>query len=346
MKRTTDILILTAVLILTGCKGVSSLEPETGTSAPRPIEFGISSDFSVESKALISNANVKEYTFTAYGNLTVDGTQQTGLFGNNGTVVQWDATANSNAGAWSYSPARYWQPGSFTFAGVMPSIDGMTASLSATNALTLNFGTDGYNLATGQHDLMVDFQNATVQSPSFAQAVTFAFKHQLAQVVIEGASADPATEGIRVEEIIVYGNSAKTDGNMVFTYNGSSFSADYDVTGTTDANDPFMTAQRPDDTSNATEDSDWLLVAPSGTGKVYDVLVPGILVFPETCSFKILVTYTENGNTKRMTGTLPATWEAGKKYIYRFNLAADISFSVKVVEWGDPINVGDEITII
>jgi hypothetical protein len=46
-----------------------------------------------------------------------------------------------------------------------------------------------------------------------------------------------------------------------------------------------------------------------------------------------------------MTGTLPATWEAGKKYTYRFHLASDISFSVEVAKWGTN-KVGEEIPII
>ena len=41
------------------------------------------------------------------------------------------------------------------------------------------------------------------------------------------------------------------------------------------------------------------------------------------------------------------TWEAGKKYTYRFHLASDISFSVEVAKWGTPIMVGEnEIPII
>lgn len=321
MKRTTDILILTAVLILTGCKGVSSLEPETGTSAPRPIEFGISSDFSVESKALISNANVKEYTFTAYGNLTVDGTQQTGLFGNNGTVVQWDATANSNAGAWSYSPARYWQPGSYVFAGVMPSIDGMTASLSATNALTLNFGTEGYNLAIGQHDLMVDFQNATVQSPSSAEAVTFAFKHQLALVDFHIQLTNDEHMDVFVNSIKVHG-ICKSATRAIFTRGNS----DDVITATWNLGD-----------KSSSTDS-YVSVTPGTDPSIRD-----LLVFPvsDTNGFTIEVKYTENYGTssyiKDKSATIAYNWESGKKYVYRFTLSSDsiVFDDVTITDWTD-----------
>ena len=337
MKRTLDILMIAILLILTGCKDHASLDPVHDQAEKYPIRFGISADFDVESKVVIDNSNVHDYSFMALGNLTVAGVQQTDLFGATGAAVLYED------GAWTYSPLRYWQPGTYEFAAVMPYIT--LPSFSASNQLILNF-TNGYNLASTQADLMVAFDEKTVQSPASATPVDFNFEHQLALVSIEGASKDPNTTGIQVTDIKVYGNSAKTTGNMVFTNNQGTISSTYTLTGTTNAASPYKTFSALDEAGTATT-HDWNLVAPTADGSpVYDVLIPELIVFPETCTFAIVVNYTENGKSKTMTGTLPASWEAGKRYTYRFHLASDISFSVEVAKWGTPIKVGEEIPII
>ena len=332
---------MTTLLILTGCQDKPSLDPVPGPSETYPIQFGISADLDVESKTVIDNSNVTGFSFFALGNLTVDGEQQTNLFGENGSIVSYGTDS------WSYSPLRYWQPGSYEFAAVMPFIAGYTPSFSASNQLTLNFGTNGFNLASSQADLMVAFDSRTVQSASAATPVDFNFDHQLALVTIEGASKDPNTNGIQVTGIKVFGNSAKTSGNMTFANNQGTVSATYTLTGATTSSSPYKTFLAADEAGLQATD-DWTLVAPAADGTpVYDVLIPELIVFPETCEFTIVVNYTEGGNPKTMTGTLPATWEAGKKYTYRFHLASDISFSVEVAKWGTPIMVGEnEIPII
>ena len=331
---------MTTLLILTGCQDKPSLDPVPGPSETYPIQFGISADLDVESKTVIDNSNVTGFSFFALGNLTVDGEQQTNLFGENGAIVSYQNDA------WTYSPLRYWQPGSYEFAAVMPFIAGYAPSFSASNQLTLNFA-NGFNLASSQTDLMVAFDSRTVQSASAATPVDFNFDHQLALVTIEGASKDPNTNGIQVTGIKVFGNSAKTSGNMTFANNQGTVSATYTLTGATTSSSPYKTFLAADEAGLQTTD-DWTLVKPSADGTpVYDVLIPELIVFPETCTFTIVVNYTENGNPKTMTGTLPATWEAGKKYTYRFHLASDISFSVEVAKWGTPIMVGgNEIPII
>ncbi len=304
-----------------------------------PIDFGISADLEVESKTVIDNSNVTGFSFVALGNLTVDGEQQTNLFGDDGANVFYENDA------WTYSPLRYWQPGSYEFAAVMP-LMGYIPSFNASNQLTLNFA-NGFNLASSQTDLMVAFDSRTVQSASAAEPVNFSFEHQLALVTIEGASKDPNTNGIKVTGIKVFGNSAKTSGNMTFANSQGTVSATYTLTGATTSSSPYKTFLAADEAGPQTTD-DWTLVAPAADGTpVYDVLIPELIVFPETCEFTIVVNYTEGGNPKTMTGTLSATWEAGKKYTYRFHLASDISFSVEVAKWGTPIMVGEnEIPII
>ena len=325
---------------MTGCGGHSPIEPDPVGAEGRPIQFGITSHLEVESKAVIDGENYKNHSFTALGNLTVDEVQQTDLFGTTGATVLYDDATT----AWTYSPLRYWQTGSYEFAAVMPYLTAYTPSFSADNQLSLNFGTNGFNLAEAQADLMVAFDAQTVQSTSAATPVNFNFQHQLALVTIEGASKDPNTTGTQVTDIKVYGNSARTEGDMVFTTDSEgTITPNFTVSETkTTAASPYKTFSYLDEAGTAAT-NDWTLVAPSADGTpVYDLLIPELIVFPETCSFTIVVNYTENGSSKTMTGTLPATWEAGKKYTYRFHLASDISFSVEVDKWGSPIKVGGE----
>jgi hypothetical protein len=237
-----------------------------------------------------------------------------------------------------------WQTGSYEFAAVMPYFSGYTPSFSADNQLTLDFGTAGFNLASAQKDLMVAFHSKPNQIPSSATPVDFDFDHQLSLITIEGASKNQNTTGINVTDIKVFGNSARTSGNMTFANSQGTVSATYTLTGTTTSSSPYKTFLAADEAGLQTTD-DWTLEAPADGTPVYDVLIPELIVFPETCTFTIVVNYTENGNPKTMTGTLPATWEAGKKYTYRFHLASDISFSVDVAKWGS-YKVGDEIPII
>jgi hypothetical protein len=70
MKRTLNIL-MTTLLILTGCQDKPSLDLVPGPSETYPIQFGISADLEVESKAVIDKNNVTEFSFVALGNLTV-----------------------------------------------------------------------------------------------------------------------------------------------------------------------------------------------------------------------------------------------------------------------------------
>ena len=101
---------------------------------------------------------------------------------------------------------------------------------------------------------------------------------------------------------------------------------------------PYKEIKRPTDLTGAAATADWQLTY--AATPAYDVLVPELLVFPQTCEFSIVVKYTKGGNPMEITGKLPVNWEAGKKYTYRFRLAADISFSFTVEEWGS-VDVSD-----
>lgn len=324
MKRTASILLVT-LLVLTGCKDNSSYVPESGLNENHPIEFGVSGSLSVESKAPITSGA----DFIAFGDMTIGTSAAVSVFGDAGQQV-----AYSN-GAYAYSPVRYWQVASYSFGGVMPAGDFYTASFSSSDqTITLDFGEGlGYNLAEHQADLMAAFYDVTVQSLSNSADVDFDFDHQLAWVVIEAASRNTglSNEGLQITELKIYGNSPSTEGNIVFTNNAGEVSVTQTLSDKTDTDNPYKTLT-----------DGWQLVKPGADGKpVYATLVPQLLVFPEECTFYIEVKYTENGTPKTRVGSLAADWKAGKKYTYQLHIATDISFTVSVSGWGDPVPVPD-----
>ena len=311
-----------AILLLTGCGKHPLPDFEAENEGGKPIEFGISSDFSVESKAAIDGTNYTDYGFIVQAGLTVASekteTWKTNtVFGSDGTEVTYGTDG------WGYSPARYWQYGSYSFAGAMPSSAGFTASLDAAThkQLTLHFGEGGYDLRAGQDDIMVGFKTVDVQSASSAPTVNFNFEHQLALVVIKGASLEPRTS-IRIDKIEVYGNNFRTVGDMTFYQNGSSIVSEYVPTGPTSRTNVFQTLTPPAGTS-------WILPATaSGAVPQYTTLVPGLLVFPEACEFSIIVTYSDYygggaGIQSTKTGTLSVDWQRGMKHEYTFGVTLD-----------------------
>lgn len=325
MKRTASILLVT-LLVLTGCKDNSSYVPESGLNENHPIEFGVSGSLSVESKAPITAGA----DFIAFGDMTIATSAAVSVFGDAGQQV-----AYSN-GAYAYSPVRYWQVASYSFGGVMPAGDFYTASFSSSDqTITLDFGEGlGYNLAEHQADLMAAFDDVTVQSLSNPAPVDFDFDHQLACVVIEAASRNTglSNEGLQITELKIYGNTPSTEGNIVFTNNAGEVSVTQTLSAEkTNSGNPYKTFT-----------GEWQLVKPGADGKpVYATLVPQLLVFPEECTFYIEVKYTENGTPKTRVGSLAADWKAGKKYTYKLHIATDISFTVSVSGWGDPVPVPD-----
>lgn len=316
-------------------------EFEAENEGEKSIEFGLSSDFSVESKATIDGTNYTDYGFIVQAGLTVASekteTWKTNtVFGSNGTEVTYGTDG------WGYSPARYWQYGSYSFAGAMPSSAGFTASLDAAThkQLTLHFGDGGYDLRAGQDDIMVGFDSRTVQSVSSAKPVKFDFEHQLSLVVIKGAYKETAGK-IRVDKIEVYGNTAKTAGNMVFTHDGTKINASYslDSQSVTDEDNVYQKIE-----------GAWELTPSAASTEI----VSGLLVFPEECDeFYIAVTYTDAyGTTNQVQTTktspnLEPAWERGKKYTYTFNVNLDhISFGEPTVtEWvsGGSVDTGIEM---
>ena len=343
-------IIPAVVLLLTGCGRYSDdlvMQPEN-----RPIEIGISDEWTDHTKAAYNQVtDLKEDGFIVWA--TCDKPEADSptevIFGQAGTKVY--------APSWTYSPARYWQKGTYSFAAVLPA-SAFTAThatppetlavphgTQGTKSLTLNFGTNGYNLATNQDDIMVAFADVDNSESTMGtvvngqtKKVSLTFKHQLALVKIKGVNPDPRTN-IRIDEITVYGNSASTAGNMVFNYNPADgkITADYALaTQKTTKDKVFRTMSGNDD--------EWVLPATNGPKSLVDDLI----VFPESCTFNIVVKYTDIYGGSQIqytkTGSLSATWEVGKMYTYTFSIDLDdIKFSTPTVApWPDGTQAFDD----
>ena len=343
-----EYIIPAVVLLLTGCGRYSDdlvMQPEN-----RPIEIGISDEWTDHTKAAynqVTDLNGDGFIVWATCNKPEANSSTEVVFGQAGTEVY--------APSWTYSPDRYWQKGTYSFAAILPAsaFNATHATPSetqvapygtqGTNSLTLECG-DGYNLATNQDDIMVAFADVDNSESTMGtvvngqtKKVSLTFKHQLALVKINGVNLETRTD-IRIDEITLYGNSASTDGNMVFNYNPADgkITADYDLaTPKTTQDKVFRTMSGNDD--------EWVL--PANNEKS---LVDDLIVFPESCTFNIVVKYTDlYGNSEiqyTKTGSLSATWEVGKMYTYTFSIDLDnIIFSTPTVApWPDGTQAFDD----
>lgn len=321
-------IIPAVALLLTGCGRYSDdlvMQPEN-----RPIEIGISDEWTDHTKAAynqVTDLNGDGFIVWATCNKPEANSSTEDVFGQAGTKVY--------ARSWTYSPARYWQKGTYSFAAVLPA-SAFNATYptpsetqvapygtQGTNSLTLECG-DGYNLATEQDDIMVAFADVDNSESTMGtvvngqtKKVSLTFKHQLALVKINGVNLETRTD-IRIDEITVYGNSASTAGNMVFNYNPADgeITADYVLAITKTTEDKVFRTM-------SGNDNEWVL--PANNEKS---LVDDLIVFPEKdCTFNIVVKYTDLYGDSEIqytkTGSLSATWEVGKMYTYTFSIDLD-----------------------
>ena len=286
----------------------------------------------MESKAVIDDSNFETNKFTALGNLTVDGVQQS-VFGTTGVHVSYVANA------WTYYPIRFWQPGEYVFAGVMPSPSTeaessykYTASIDENNhnKITLTFGGNGFDLASNPHDLMVAFTTKKVEKVSEAKDVLLNFSHQLALLNIEVQIGDSPMDDIVVNDIKIYGN------HKIATAATFAFANNVSGTGTTIAAEWTL--------GSRTTDTDYY-------HQVRDAKIENLLVFPEYGSDKlsVAVTYTESYGSssfsKTKYGTIDINWQAGKIYTYKTVLTSEsIVFGVPTVtDWANAGKADDDI---
>lgn len=291
------------------------------------------------------------------------------VFGANGTKVY--ATDGNGDGlftpvqqildTWYYTPKRYWQRGTYTFAAALPASffnasHAMTdaedtgkviTGVFADNTLTLDFGrtengvAQGLDLATHQIDLMIACRHVD-NTAEDASSVQLDFqKHQFSQIVIEAASVDEIA-GVIVDEVSFYGNSRFTSGPMSISFDeDGNVTSDYALTNTSDSATPYKVM---------TDIGQTLPKAVNNGGEnwqyTYSPIVNGLIVFPETCQMSMTVKYRtfihdETVTSQQIEGTVttssPITWEAGMKYVYRLQISqhrVDIE-SAGVLEWNE-----------
>lgn len=342
MKRIIHILLIAAVLPV-GCSR-NSFDPAPSQEYP-PIEIGMSD----LTKAVYNGPGdiPAGDGFVVWSSCTIDSeSDPQAIFGTAGTKVY--------APDWTYSPTRFWQRGTYSFAAALPASAfnaqyastepdkagsaNISGSFSETGALTLDFGKDadnkpiGFDLSANQIDLMVAFPDDVTYTGGDPARVSLNFSHMFSMVSIEAATTEPRTD-MYIKEIKIYGNSSGTTGNMVFTSNGSTTTSTYVLTGTTSEEDVYKTI--------TPSEPGWKLAA----GSEYTTLIPGLLVFPEECPFCIQVTYADRyGKEFTDVGSLSASWEAGKKYTYSFTVSLEnIAFAEPTVEpWPETaVEIGD-----
>lgn len=321
------ILLTLQICVLTSC--THKEEPFSASDTPM-IEFSIMNEFAVESKGIIDDTNYQQFGFIAFGACSLESWENDDLFGANGTEVKYTSQAG-----WNYSPMCYWQKGSYDFAGVMPSSlfnathnhtittqpGTYTASLTETengSQLTLNFGTNGFDLAETQTDLMVAFDSQTVHSASSANLVEFAFDHQLAMLNIEVLTNGPMK--IEINSIKIYGNP-KIATSATFTAGNNAITSEWTL-------GPVTTAESYFHLVNNGSKIESLLVFPKQRNSTDENLT-------------VAVEYTESYGTSNFSktkyGEININWRAGKIYTYKTNLTSEsIVFGAPTVtDWSD-----------
>ena len=258
----------------------------------------------------------------------------------NETTVE--KTGSGATVAWSYSPIRYWQPGTYNFYAVSPTSISSSIPISGTltsAGLSLAFGElsgnqySGWDLSQNQVDLLMasntDFPshyNLSENNP-----VELTFDHILSKLTFSVGNKSTDND-IIVTAIKLYGNHKKATG---YTSSLSWITDSKSV-----SNSPFVYTEK--------RVSLYKLESDGQIG--YSEILKDLLVFPETCKITVEVTLkldansSSNGYTKS-SGELEVTWTTGKHYHYQIKVAPDnISFSEpKVIDWVDGGKVDSDI---
>ena len=376
-------LLLGLSFVMASCQREDN--PSEGTVNATPIELSPSGEWSDLSRSVINDLNdLTGDGFVTWANWTKDPEDEsiftndyssgvTNLvFGEHGTKVY--ATDGDGDGlftpvqqildTWYYTPKRYWQRGTYTFAAALPATAfnascvkeesdatgtaNITGTLGLDNTLTLTFGQDenerplGFDLAANQVDLMVAFCDVDNKNEDASVAELDFFQHHFAQIVIEAASIDENAD-IIVDEVVFYGNHKATTGPMTFTNKKDGVTATYEIDAATatDSENPYMVI------SDINQELPHAVKKADGTWKhTYNPIVTGLLVFPEESVMSIVVRYRtfmgDNTVTSQqieasVTTTEPVTWLEGKKHLYKLQISrhrVDIT-STGVLEWDE-----------
>ena len=375
-------IFLTIALLISGCGKHS---PHGVTAVQTPIELSPSGEWSDLSRGVINDLNdLTGDGFVTWANWTKDPEDEsiftndyssgvTNLvFGEHGTKVY--ATDGDGDGlftpvqqildTWYYTPKRYWQRGTYTFAAALPAsaVNSSHAKTEADrtgrpitgsldhNVLTLDFGKDasgnpsGFDLATHQTDLMIAAAVDVDNTAEDQSTVQLGFeRHQFVQIEIQAACMDQHAD-IIVDEVTFYGNRRHTAGPMTFTLGEESITASYGLSTVTTEGNPYkvignigtklQNAQAQQSTDGTTR---WEYD--------YKPIVSGLLVFPEECQMSLVVKYRaymddDTVTSDTLVGTISSVsvqWEQGMKYVYKLLISqhrVDIVGS-DIMEWNE-----------
>lgn len=243
--------------------------------------------------------------FGVYGFVT-NGTVTAPLFTNE--KIFWDATANSNAGAWTYDDKQYWIAGArYDFAAIAP-YDAYEVTSATTNGVTLDFESDGVT------DLLYAQNNEVPHT-----TVGFTFKHLLSKVKFTFKNDYDATNTvIAVKNIVINDAYAKGGANLGLNTDGvtaawsvNSVDANLDLAfgDAVNANNNYIAQGAEEESANA------LLLIPTA-GHTYDVTFTIDLLYKNGDDYVVVTSYNH-------TVKLTYNFEFGKSY----NVATAIDYT-------------------
>ena len=169
------------------------------------------------SKAVVNTSdNIKEIGFNVWSNLTLESNADDvhPVYGEDGTIV------SHQNGLWKCTNEQSWYKGYYEFAAALP--PSLFSGSYSNSTLTLNTGSDGYDLASRQDDLMYAFSNVD-NSNGDASVVNMVFNHAFALLDIRIQSGAPfASQSIYGTKLTLYGIHRKMIGQLNITVSNES----------------------------------------------------------------------------------------------------------------------------
>ena len=304
------IFALAAVVALAACSKEQTVSFDKGAA----IGFDTFVDNATRVDPTLTPETMKTDGFGVYGFVTNgegDDAVTAPLFTNE--KIFWDATANNNAGAWTYGVKQYWIDGAtYDFAAIAPY--GKYAVTNATpDGVSLGFTNDG------KTDLLYA-QNNDVEGPDSDGKVGFTFKHLLSKVMFTFTNGYDATNTVIAVKGINITN-AYSEGTAQLGRGASGVTAAWTPTADTNTlNLDFGDAVNAGDYIAQTESvssANSLLLIPTDDKTTYNVTFTIELLYNVDGTYKKLTEYVHNNVS------LTHNFEFGKSY----NVATTIDYT-------------------
>jgi hypothetical protein len=316
--------LLGVTIALTSChrEDIPYYEDQKGMGSP--ISFS-SIDASLETKS-----DAGPNSFHVWASLTNGSQTLCDVFDATGE----DVTYNQTKKAWTYSPVRYWQDGTYNFIAVAQAPESVTGELKDTG-LELTF-TNGWNLNNDKKDLLLavalnepDRLNASSVTP-----VSLVFGHQLSMINFSAKNTDEREASLVIISVEISGNH-KTASGLKHSMLSTS-SATWSYTGSTSEKQTLPLYGSASSVALNKE--------------THTPITEDVIVFPEEkCELEVSLTFIETINNVDQIVTKsakisPTYWSAGKKYEYSVNLTSDrlVFGEPNVIDWADGGLVSDE----